>query len=346
MFVLARNWHRSVHHGVAMVLVLGLALATSSPAQALVITPTFDSSITSDPNAAAIENTINQAISFYQSTYSNPVNVNIYFKEGGGLGQSNTLVYDIGYSNFLNGLAANQSISHQSDQATALANLPGGSINPVNGTTDLLVKSADARVLGIATSTLLNSSGAAGIGGGFIYDGIISLNTSLTTPGSPGSTLQYSLLATAEHEIDEVLGLGSSLPNNSNNAFFNNPSGEDLYRYSAPGVRSFTATSGANAYFSINGGATNLDQFNNTQNGGDYGDWQGGAQPQVQDAFGTPGGSASLNASSVELTALDVLGYDRSAVTATPEPGTLLLFGQGAVAVVGLVWRKQRQRRV
>ena len=124
----------------------------------LIITPTFDSSITSDPNAASIESTINQAINFYETTYSNPVKVNILFKEmSSGLGLTNKLDYNIGYTNFRNGLVANQAISGQTDQQTALNNLPTGPNNPVTGNTMLGVKSPDARVFGQSTPFLYDS---------------------------------------------------------------------------------------------------------------------------------------------------------------------------------------------
>src|SRR5262249_30596013 len=42
----------------------------------LTITPTFDASLTA-PEIAVI----NQAIAFYQSTFSNPINVTIYFED-------------------------------------------------------------------------------------------------------------------------------------------------------------------------------------------------------------------------------------------------------------------------
>jgi hypothetical protein len=48
----------------------------------------------------------------------------------------------------------------------------------------------------------------------------------------------------------------------------------DLFRYSAPGTRSFLGNSntcsGYSAYFSINSGNTD---YNNCPFGGDYGDW-------------------------------------------------------------------------
>ena len=43
------------------------------------------------------------------------------------------------------------------------------------------------------------------------FDGTTNWNTGITFPGSPGSSGAYSLMATVEHEMDEVLGLGSDL---------------------------------------------------------------------------------------------------------------------------------------
>jgi hypothetical protein len=49
----------------------------------LIILPTFDASITNDPNAAAIEATISAAIAIVESQFSDPITVNITFAEGG-----------------------------------------------------------------------------------------------------------------------------------------------------------------------------------------------------------------------------------------------------------------------
>src|SRR2546423_1275674 len=54
----------------------------------LVINPTFAANITSDPNAATIEATINRTIAAYESFISDNVTVDITFQEGGGLGGS------------------------------------------------------------------------------------------------------------------------------------------------------------------------------------------------------------------------------------------------------------------
>src|SRR5437763_7314936 len=46
----------------------------------MTILPTFDSSITGDPNGAAIQAMINQAIAIYQSRFSDPITIRILFR--------------------------------------------------------------------------------------------------------------------------------------------------------------------------------------------------------------------------------------------------------------------------
>jgi PEP-CTERM motif len=321
--------------------------AFAGPISALDIIPTFESNITSDPNAAAIEGIINTAISFYNNNLTtataSPVNVLIDFQEGGGLGGSLTGSYGVSYSNnYLPALAAAN--SGDATDTTALAGLPA--TEPISGGDQLDLKSANGRALGLNTPGFINGS----------YDGQITLNTSLTTPGSPGSSLQYSLLAVTEHEIDEVLGLGSDEGDATGGDFFSHPAPEDLFRYTTGDVRAWNQSTvcGANssgplAFFSLDG-TTDLSVFNNCNNGGDYGDWYSAAGdfpgflPQVQDAFATPGSSPFLVRSSPEVVALDAIGYNlSSAAAATPEPGTLVLFGGGLAALA--FYRRRATRR-
>jgi len=307
------------------------ALAASQAWAGLLIVPTFDSSITSDPNSANIQAAINAAIAIYAADFSDPIQINITFGEmASGLGQSTKTIYNLSYTSFHNGLLGD---AKSSDDATALANsatISGGN-NPVTGTSNIAVSTANIKALGIAGSF------PSVLACGSTCDGFIQLNTNITFPGSPGTSSQYSLQVVAEHEIDEVLGLGSSLPTP---VFAGSPSPEDLFRYgSTPGARSFTTSSSALAFFSIDG-TVKLAQFDNQNDGGDFGDWQsnplpGGVQPKVQDAFATAGATPALG---VELRALDVIGYD----LAVPEPATFLLFS-GALA--GLLGVKRATRR-
>jgi hypothetical protein len=296
-----------------------LVLASAGRATSFTIIPTFDSSITSDPNAAVIEGTINTAIQTYESIFNNPVTLNITFSEmTSGLGASSFDVYQIPWSAFYTALG-NETPSPQ--DAIALANLPNTSVNPVTSTVDMLIKPANAAVLGIDLGLPAGTS-----------DGTVSVNTSMTTPGSSGTSGAYSLLSVTEHEIDEVLGLGSTLGLTLPGDESNMPSPEDLYRYDASGNRSFTASGSAQAYFSIDG-TTLLTQFNNTGHG-DYGDWAHSGTPQVQDAFATAGANTTLGSN--EITALNVIGYTLT----TPEPATWWLIPTG----LGIVFLFRRSR--
>src|SRR5262249_31044061 len=114
--------------------------------------------------------------------------------------------------------------------------------------------------------------------------------------------------------IDEVLGLGSALTGTTTPA---TPWAQDLFRWASAGTRSYAANASTTnpcsapaAFFSIDGGTTNLNQFNNCNNGGDYGDWITHTPSQVQDAFTNFSGSPSLSITSTEVRALDVIGYN------------------------------------
>ena len=268
-------------------------LAVSLSANALVIVPSFDTTISNDVNAATIESTINTAIQLYQTRFSDPITVTIQFKEistTGLYGQSSWWYYNISYTQFRAALLADATTTNDT---VALANLASGANNPVTGTTTVRVKTANLRAIGITGKN-------SGLAGG--YDGIIGLHTSqlnlsrATTVGAKGD-----LMSTVWHEMDEVLGLSCALDSNSSD-----PLPEDFFRYTSAGVRSYS-TNGDDAYFSLDG--TNLLARFNQGASGDYGDWwvAGSHTAQVQDASATNGKTPNPW---VELTALDAIGYN------------------------------------
>jgi PEP-CTERM motif len=282
------------------------------PAQALTISATYDSTITSDPNSAAIMSTIGTAINFYQTVITNPITVNIKFAEmTSGLGQSLTSYSTVNYSSYLTALQ-----SHSSGNATdtsALASLPGGSNEPVTNGAQIATTLANLRALGLRGAPSGN-------------DSTISINTGITNyTGKTFDPSYYSLLAVVEHEMDEALGVGSDLNNGGTSTVW----AEDLFRYAAAGTRSYSTSSSATAYFSVNGGVTNIAGFNQSGGGSDYNDWDG-STVRVQNAYGTPGATLSLDLYSPEVKVLDAIGYN---FTAVPEPASFGMVGLGALAL-------------
>jgi hypothetical protein len=274
-----------------------LLLTSAGPASALVITPIWDSTITTDPNASTIESSIMTAIQFYQARFAVPITVTIDFQEmSSGLGESGYEYYNIPYTQFL-GALQNNAISSNANYAFSL--LSPGPNNPVTGDANINVHVDTLYAVGLASEL--------GIADGSV--GNVYLNTSMMNLSRTNiDPSKYDLIAVVEHEMDEVLVLGSDLPDTDD------PFPEDLFRYSTNGTLTFT-TSGDDAYFSLDG--TNLLVQFNQESDGDYGDWwtTGPHTPRVQDAFATPGATPNPN---VEIIALDVMGFE---ALPPPQPG-------------------------
>ena len=279
----------------------GIQQFTTGPTpNGLTIIPTFDSTITSDPQAATIEATIKAAISVYRNDFSDAVTANFTFVEmSGGLGLNNAEEIDVNYSDYLTALASQATTA---DDATALAFLPSSGNNPVNGNSQVTVKLPLARALGFDAPPPAGQPDATV----YLNTSIMNLSSTVTDPN------KFSLFSTVSHEMNEALGFGSAL-----NGLVNGdpePTGpvfpEDLFRYDGSGDRSLTTDLNATSFFSLDG-TTDLAEFNQNDNG-DFGDWYSGAGttviPQVQDAFLLNGANPVLG---VELRGLDVIGFTR-----------------------------------
>jgi hypothetical protein len=286
------------------------ALSTGLTRANLVISPIWDSSISNDLNASQITNTILQALANYQATFSNNITVTIQFQEmGGGLGESTTFFNIISYQLYRSHLASHQTTINDTN---ALSHLPNTTTNPVNNAIMTYVNLATGRAIGLNGIT---SDGFDGNNVGWNsptnYDAQIALNTSqMNLSRAVTNAAKYDLLDVAEHEIDEVLGIGSALTEVNSGFPFptDHADPEDFFRYDQNGIRSFTTNSTAQSYFSIDG-KTLYARFNQTF-GDDFNDWFGpgdGSPVRVQDAVGTPGKAVNLN---VELIVLDTLGYN------------------------------------
>ena len=289
--------------------------ATTAPATGLTIHATFDSSITNNPNAAAIEAMINRVISIYESLFSDPITIQIRFRYAttlpngnpipmGSISRSDFVYYTIPWNVVINALRADAKTSNDN---LAIATLLGSPLSA-----NILPSSANGRAIGENTPPSMFANGTVANGGP--YDGIVTLNSTVpyqfTRPVSAG---HYDAQRSTEHEIDEVIGFASHLNLN--------PPGtdlrpQDLFSWSSTGHRN-TASSGTR-YFSINGGSTHIVNFNQNAEG-DFGDWLSSSCPQahpyVQNAFGCTGQSSDISATSPEGINLDVIGYDLNRVT-------------------------------
>ncbi len=310
-------------------------LAGATPAHALTINDVFDSSITSDPNHVNIENTITAASTAISSLYSNNLTISINFSEAAGvLGESDQyVVYPVTYARYTAALKADAAANAQNTTlAKAVANLPygnGGSATTTPKLNMLLTTSQFDMLTPYGLPGPVNCTGATlGCPGGNIIVG----NNTVPIYWGMGSVPdgEYSGTAVVSHEIDEILGgggAGSTL--NDTGAF---PQGSyygstDLYRYSAPGTPSYTNSTTASSYYSIDGGATSLVVVNKTGGGSDYGDFAGSCPTgkpnplNIQDAYGCPGHTYGPFAGSVEDTMLQSIGYDHYAPAPLPGAG-------------------------
>jgi hypothetical protein len=296
----------------------------------------------------------------YNSIFNlSAVNINIYitYVPTDTFGESSANFTPVPYAEYYSTLKAS------TDNPTAFATLPGTDPFDPNGNVDISPSLASA--LGItengANTAGLMSDGITSctLGTTGCYNGVVMVGESNVTgipwyyplsPSDPTGT-GIDFFYVVEHETDEVLGtvscIGDQWDNTTmmivpinqctNTANGTDASPADLFRYASPGVRSFLGSAnGTPAYFSTDGGVTDIADYNNSPNGADYGDWLiDGPKTRVQNY----GPSESVNADITndggsEIDVLDAVGFNLN--SATPEPGTLVLLG-ASLAILAAV---------
>jgi hypothetical protein len=253
------------------------------------INVTFDSSVSLAP--VGFVAAVNYVVNYFDQLFPNPVTFSIHVGYGeingqtldpSALGESEHYLSTASYSSVRNALLAQNAPGASTLPASAPAGNPG----------QLYISLAEATALGLAP----NNGSLDGYVGFSSVSNIFSYSTTTAPPSS-----KYYFVGVVEHEFSEVMGRVSYL--DSAGAY----SPMDLLRYSAPGVHQFTT--GAASYFSIDGGATNLDSWNNFQTGnsGDLGDW---APSAGNDAFNDNSNPGVINAlTSTDITLMNALGW-------------------------------------
>jgi hypothetical protein len=247
----------------------------------MIINVTYDQPDNALP--AGFKNTIEQVVQFFDATFTSPVTINIDVGLNEIRGQP--ILPQFGGQSFFPG---GPSVTYAQLRTSLVAqNAPGSQSLPQNDPTGLrlVIGRAEAKALGFLddnTSTI---------------DGWVGFTS--TAAGQPNF---FGLVA---HEISETMGRATLLTQSGSYGPL------DLFRYAAPGIRQLMA--GQPAYFSADGGATNLDDFN-TVAGRDFGDW---ASSVGADAF-----SAALSGpvTQTDILVVQSLGFNTVVAPPTPPP--------------------------
>jgi hypothetical protein len=260
-----------------------------------VINVTYDQSQSSLPTGFVAA--INYVVNYYESIFTNPSTVNIDVGYGtidgqplqsGALGESESFLATYNYSTI----------------KTALNNIDPSAASslPSSAPGNMWVATAEAKALGLSLQQpSTDIDGYAGFSNAFpfTYD-----------PNNQAVSGEYDFIGVVEHEFSEVMGridlFGQTIGSTQNSYSL-----LDMFHYTAPGTHTYTGTT--TNYFSVDGGTTNLDNFN-TKPSGDLGDWASSAGHDAYLAF-SPSGHANTVSPS-DIAEMNALGY----ATTPPQP--------------------------
>ncbi len=180
-------------------------LSVPGAARAMSITPFYDRSVASQPNASAIEGGFATAAHLIGASLANPVSVNVDVSwgavggramPGNALGASLDPLY--GYYSYAQVRSWLASAATTPTDRAAIAHLPA---SPASGTSRYALPAAEAKALGVVPANG-SADGSIGFGTGVRY-------TFNNANGVAAGT--YDFVPVAAHEIEEVLGRISGL---------------------------------------------------------------------------------------------------------------------------------------
>jgi len=248
----------------------------------------YDSSTAGAP--AAFFTAMNYCVQYLDSLITNNITVNIdvgWGEVGGGsvaagdTGQGGAEGIMLSYAQLKAALLAH---SNSAADASAYANLPGADISNGAG---FLVAAAEAKAWGLISAT------------GAELDGVVGFDTSTPWNFSTSNLAvagEYSFVSVALQELTHALGRSIGVTAGTPLTVLN------LFKFASPGT--IQAAVGGAAYFSVDGGATNLANFATTS---DYSDWSNTVPNDAFDAFFSSGTAYTMSAT--DITLMNVLGY-------------------------------------
>lgn len=200
-----------------------------------------------------------------------------------------SLTHFTSWSAFLNALNAN---AVTSNAKSAYNNLPVS--NPLPSGVFPWTPPIQQIAFGLATT-----GGAGAPDCGIAINTAFTYTTTQNGGAGPIAAGTLDLVGMFEHEITECMGRAR---NGGTNGFIY--LALDPMTYSGASTLNFTTT--GTAYFSVDGGVTNINTFNQSTGTGDVGDWSG----LTRDAFNAVNAAGQLNLLSIgDIREMDALGY-------------------------------------
>ena len=284
--------------GFSIIILSLIALVSNMRlAHALTFHLSYDNSVPAAP--ADFLPAVNDAIQFYQTTFTDPITINLQVGWGtvnnqnmspGAFGQS-LVNGQLGSSFGAVKTALTNDAKSAADQ-TSVSHLPAS--DPTGGAPCLMAH-AEAKALGLFPA---NSPA---------IDGFVGFSTTASFTFDPNNRAvagKFDFIGVAEHEISEIMGRYGMGQNSGQPGHY---SPIDDFRYASPGTLDLAPMNGA--YFSIDDGITVINTFNGP-GGGDLSDWLGA----TIDSYNTGPTIGVKNAVSAgDITVMDVIGYDAAA---------------------------------